>query len=219
MKITITTIAALLLTTSIAGATPKPTTGNNTNTNLNHNSATAVAGASANAAAIAAQQQAQQQGQAQGQLQGQTQQANNTNTVGQSQSASNNNEINFEAGVGGIAVGAAACANSMAVGVVGASLGYSFSDKDCKIIAEAQALAALGLVAEARTHLTHIARINQSVRANQPQASVGTAISFSAELSYVTCDLDTASNVLTVRQADGFTFEQASTDCLAAHGF
>jgi hypothetical protein len=212
MKTTIITAAIMALTTSAAMATPKPAT--NTNQNVNHNSASAVAGASANAAAIAAQQQAQLQGQAQGQ--NQTASANNANSV----SNSVNNQIDFEAGVGGIAVGAAGCTNGMAVGIVGASLGYTFSDKECKIIAEAAMLANLGMIAEARSHLTHIGRINQTVRAQQAaQANIGSAMSVSQTLTYATCDLDTTTNVLTVRQADGFTFEQASADCLAAHGF
>ena len=214
MKTTIMTAAIMALTATAAMATPKPAT--NTNQNVNHNSASAVAGASANAAAIAAQQQAQIQGQAQGQ--NQTASANNANSVSSSNSV--NNQIDFEAGVGGIAVGAAGCTNGMAVGIVGASLGYTFSDKECKIIAEAAMLANLGMIAEARSHLTHIGRINQTVRAQQAaQASIGSAISVSRTLTYATCDLDTTTNVLTVRQADGFTFEQASADCLAAHNF
>jgi hypothetical protein len=226
MKTTITTIAILALTASAALATPKPTTGNNTNTNqnVNHNSATAVAGASANAAAIAAQQQAQIQGQAQGQ--NQTASANNSNRVSSSNAVSN--DINFEAGVGGIAVAAASCTNGMSVGIPGASLGYSFSDKECKIIAEAQALAALGMMAEARTHLTHIARINQSVRANQAPVTIGSAVSFSAavpmepaQLSYIKCDLDTTVSPphLTVQPRTDELAAQARVDCLAAHGF
>jgi hypothetical protein len=71
--------------------------------------------------------------------------------------------------------------------------------------------------------LRHIERINNSFEAVEatraPVASVGSALSFSQSTTYATCDLDTTTNVLTVRQADGFTFERASADCLAAHGF
>jgi hypothetical protein len=227
MKITITTIAALLLTTSIAGATPKPTTGNNTNTNLNHNSATAVAGASANAAAIAAQQQAQQQGQAQGQ--NQTASANNANTVSSSNAVSNN--VTMEGSAAGVSFGGAHCTTGGGIGLIGVTLGGYYTNKECVIMQEAAMLAELGLLAEARTHMTQIERVAQSVRANQPQApaaNIGTAVSFSAaapmepaQLSYIKCDLDTTVSPpkLTVQPRTDELAAQARVDCLAAHGF
>ena len=233
MKTTISTIAILALTTTAAMATPNngnnngPTFGGNTTVdNVNRNQNTAVAGASANAAAnaaaIAAQQQAQQQGQAQGQ--NQTANANNRNVVGQgqSQNASNRNNVSnnttFEGSVGAIAVAAAACTNGASLGVVGASIGFSVSDKDCKIINEAAALQAMGFASEAATHLRHIARINSSFEAVEA-ARAPVEMPFSQAVSYVTCDLDVATNRLTVRQAEGVTFEQASADCLTAQGF
>lgn len=247
MKLTLT-LAIIALTATTAMASPNNSNGprfggsdtnidttvnnantnrnTNNNTNLNHNQNTAVAGASSssNAAAIAAQQQGQIQGQAQGQGQRQSASANNSNSVRQSQSANNRNNVSnnttFEGSVGAIAVAAAACTNGASLGVIGASIGFSISDSDCKIINEAAALQAMGFASEAATHLRHIARINASFEAVEAaRTPAPVAMPFSQAVSYVTCDLDTASNTLTVRQAEGFTFERASADCLAAQGF
>lgn len=112
--------------------------------------------ASAQAAALAAQQQQQQQ--AQKQAQGQQQ----TATGG---SANNSNQINVE-GSASASVAGAACSVGFSLGAPGTgAIGATWSDRECKIITEANALAAMGLHNEARTHLTHIPRIAATMAA------------------------------------------------------
>jgi len=122
-------------------ATSVSATPRNLNTNINH--------------------QGQAQGQAQGQIQGQGQ------LQGQSQSANNRNSVNVEGGVS-VGLGAASCADGFGIGIPGAgALSFALTNKNCRIVAEAQALHSMGFTSLAVAHLTQIGRIADTVRAVQ----------------------------------------------------
>lgn len=206
MKTTVTTIA-LILSASLAAATPNNSLfgGNTSNTNVNTNKNTNLN----NATAIAnqTQGQAQQQGQAQGQGQGQTQSTN----------ASNSNSINMEGSVG-IAVGSAACTSGFSVGAPGAgAIGFSFSDKDCKIVQEAQVLWAMGMHDAARTHMTQVARIAHSIRAVTPQPPAPAVSTRSApETLYTSCRVEGRTPHITVPAgSDASYIQRAAAQCFA----
>jgi hypothetical protein len=101
------------------------------------------------------------QGQAQGQAQG------------QNQSVTNANNVTVEGSVG-VSVGAASCAAGIGLGIPGAgSVGISWSVRNCRILAEAQALYAMGMHDLALAHLTQIDRVADTVRSVQgPGATV-----------------------------------------------
>tara|TARA_R110000796_G_scaffold129256_2_gene244984 strand:- start:11170 stop:11775 length:606 start_codon:yes stop_codon:yes gene_type:complete len=199
MKNLMTTTAILVLTITASSAFAD--SNRNSNSNRNHNVAMAGASAEANAAAIAAQQQAQMQGQNQGQNQRQR----------QAQSADNYNNINMEGSVSA-SVGAASCANGVSIGAPGiGAIGGSWSDRDCKVVNEAAALAALGRTDLAISHMTHIPRVAETIRASQEVVSVAPVASVSAAYSFC----GEVDGVFTVRVPVGGDAALASAQCMA----
>ena len=210
-KTRIVTIAsAILLCASVGHATPNfgssENNNRNTNKNTNYNSA--------NAAAIAAQQQSQGQIQGQAQGQGQSQSANNHNSV--------SNSIETEGSVG-ISVGAAACTSGFSVGAPGAgAIGFSFSNKDCKIVQEAQVLWNMGMHDAARTHMTQIARVAHSVTATQPVISATTSLATRTAppaLAYTECNLINNGTQVRFVPVNAASIDLAREQCHTALGF
>jgi hypothetical protein len=177
----------------------------------------------------------QEQDQSQGQSQGQGQ------AQGQSQNASNHNAINIE-GSASASVGAAACTNGASLGIPGlGAIGASFSDRDCKIMAEAEYFRSIGRADLAMIHVQHITRIRQTmdvVRDSERAAvtdqsydggnKLGTAIStrttpaitpVQPAMAYLVCDLDAAANKIVVQPRSDDQTELATAQCMASLGF
>jgi hypothetical protein len=181
-----------ILITALAAAlaaTSVSATPRNQNTNVNH------------------QGQLQGQAQAQGQHQGQ----------GQSQSVAN--DVNIE-GAAGVSIGGSNCAAGVGLGIPGAgSLGFSWSVKNCRILAEAQALYAMGFQDLALAHLTQIDRVADTVRSVQgPGATVVSSSSAPAAQRValeVTCAWNGHAIVPQVSQAvmDAYTTEEIMDVC------
>ena len=169
------------------------------------------------------QNQGQAQGQAQGQLQGQAQGQSQTsrNTNRNANANNNSNGVNVE-GSASASVGAASCTNGLSIGAPGAAIGFSLSDRDCKIVAEAQMLKSLGLLDEAATHLTNISRVQNTIRAvnaaRQPVASTRAAAPVTRPVArpaaYTICERRDGKIAVGVRS--GATQAQAVDACRAA---
>lgn len=136
MKLTTYTIAAIFCaSTAIAGG------------NSNDQSTTNTGGTGIGIGG--SQEQGQTQGQ--GQLQG------------QSQNASNSTAIKIEGGVSA-SIGGATCTNGLSLGIPGTgAIGFSLSDSDCKILAEADFLRSMGRPDLAMIHVQHIRRFRQTM--------------------------------------------------------
>ena len=230
--ITSVAIVALAATSAFAGGNYN----NGRTTNNYDNSNNASAAANAAAAASASANQSQNQGQAQGQIQGQGQ------LQGQSQDASNSNAINIEGGVSA-SIGGATCTNGLSLGVPGTgAIGFSLSDRDCKILTEAQFLHSIGRSDLAMIHIQHIRRfratmdvVRDAERAaitdqtwdgeklgEQPTAvSTRTAVAPVArpDVAYASCDFDAAANKVTVQPRRDDLIELATSQCMASLGF
>jgi hypothetical protein len=185
----------LILITVIAAAltaTSVSATPRNQNTNVNH--------------------QGQVQGQIQGQVQGQHQ--------GQGQNQSVSNGVNVE-GSAGVSVGGSNCAAGVGLGIPGAgSLGVSWSVTNCRILAEAQALYAMGFRDLALAHLTQIDRVADTVRSVQGAGATVVSTSSPAAVAprvalEVTCAWNGEAIVPQVTQAvmDAYSTEEIMDVC------
>lgn len=156
------------------------------------------------------------QGQAQGQIQGQAQGQSQTARSNSRSNANNRNSVSNSVNVEGSAsasVGAAGCTNGLSIGAPGAAIGFSLSDRDCKIVAEAQMLQSLGRPDLAAAHLSNIARVRATYRAVNAQTAPVASTRAAPRPAFTVCEVRNGKLAVGIRA--GSTQAQAVAECRA----